>query len=290
MSNKVSSGLDERIQWNGEAQARMHKYRRLIGVSKRMSIFLGKRFPNAFPLLFVLGHPKSGTSWMCQLLSDYLRLPFPQHSIMPLGCAAVLHSFEAPSERYRTGVYMVRDGRDTAVSTYFHTRGQLAGGNASPYHQRLFDGLDIDADPRDNMETFLKRLEQYPTGGWSKLPGWGDHVKAFFNLQNNSLCLMRFEELLADGEASLGKVIQHITGSPADESRVRETIDRFSFERQTGRKKGEENRGSYLRSGKAGDWVNHFSPAAAKYFDEIYGETLVLAGYESSRDWVHTVQ
>jgi hypothetical protein len=165
----------------------------------------------------------------------------------------------------------------------------LVGGNASAYHKRLFDGLDVDADARDNMAVFLKRLIEYPTGGWTKLPSWGEHVKAYFQLDRSPLCLIRYEELLADGEASLARVIEHVTGNPADGRRISETVDRFSFERQSGRKKGQEDRSSYLRSGTSGDWVNHFSPEAAQYFDETFGDVLVMAGYESTRDWVQGV-
>jgi len=255
---RVDANLANRVNWDGHSQARVRKYRRLISLSKRCSIFFGKNFPNAFPLLFVLGHPKSGTTWMCQLLADYLRLPFPQHSIMPLGCAAVLHSFEAPSKKYRNGVYMVRDGRDSAVSTYFHTRGRLLAGGKEKYYRKLFDGLDIDAEPRENMATFLDRLFKYPTGGWMKLPSWGSHVKSYFDHASENLHLARYEDLLIDGKATLATIIERLTGDSADDDRIAETIQRYSFKNQSGRKPGQENRGSYLRKGQAGDWKNHF--------------------------------
>ena len=57
--------------------------------------------------------------------------------------------------------------------------------------------------------------------------------------------------------------------------------------RQTGgRKAGEEDRGSFIRKGVAGDWVNHFGPTAARRFDELAGDALVAVGYEEDRDWV----
>ena len=285
-STSANDDLKERASWGGTSQARAIKYRRLIGLSKRSSIFLGTRFPKTFPLLFVLGYPKSGTSWMCQLLADYLRLPFPQHSLFPLGCEAVLHSFEAPSKKYKRGVYMVRDGRDTVVSAYFHTRGKMLAGSSSTYFCRLFAGLDLDAEPRKNMAVFLERLILHPSGGWTKLPNWGDHVRACYRLPSQPLVLVRFEDLLSDGPRTLSRVIEQLTGCEPEPTRIEESIARFAFTAQSGRKQGDEDRNSYLRKGQAGDWVNHFSPEACQIFEEHFGEILALTGYEANSEWV----
>ena len=284
------SDLVDRVSWSGEAQTRVRKYHRLISLSKRCSIFFGKHFPNAFPLLFVLGHPKSGTTWMCQLLADYLRIPFPQHSILPLGCSAVLHSFQAPSKKYRHGVYMIRDGRDSAVSAYFHIRGRLLAGSKTRYNLKMFRGIDVDAEPRQNMVTFLDRLYRYPTGGLAKLPNWSAHVSAYFDHAGENLQLCRYEDLLADGEQAFTDVIQNLTGETADPHRIAATIEKYSFTAQTGRKSGEENRSSYLRKGQSGDWRNHFTRASAELFDRQCGDTLIRAGYATDRDWITEVE
>ncbi len=286
----VNSSLSDRVSWTGDAQVRVRKFQRVIAVAKRCSIFLGKNFPNAFPLVFVLGHPKSGTTWMCQLLADYFRLPFPQHSIMPLGCSAVLHSFEAPSKKYGKGVYMVRDGRDTVVSTYFHTRGRLLAGAKNRYYAKLFEGLDPNAEPSTNIATFLRHLHANPTGGFSKLPSWGQHVDAYFDKAHENLQIAKYEDLLEDGCGTLGNLVSKMSGCDADPDRVADTINRFSFKKQTGRKQGEENRGSYLRKGEAGDWKNHFSLEAAQLFHQYYGSALIRAGYAEDANWVKQVQ
>ena len=55
--------------------------------------------------------------------------------------------------------------------------------------------------------------------------------------------------------------------------------------RQTGRAPGAEDRGSFIRKGVAGDWVNHFTRETAELFDELAGDALVALGYESDRGW-----
>ena len=287
--NKISSNLADRVSWNSSSQERVRKYGKIISLAKRTSIFLGKRFPNAFPLLFVLGHYKSGTTWMCQILADYLRLPFPQYSILPLGCKAILHSYEVPSKKYHTGVYMVRDGRDSAVSAYFHVRGQILAGSSAAYNKKMFEGLDPNAEPSENMARFIQRLIDYPSGGWTRLPNWGDHVGSYFDLQDTNIKLAKYEDLLADGPGTLARVIEELTGEQADMERINDTIKRYSFKKQSGRAQGEENRGSYLRKGQAGDWKNHFSRESAELFRKNYGDVLIRAGYESNDNWVEEV-
>ena len=59
--------------------------------SHHVTWFLGTRFPKSIPLVFVLGYPKSGTTWACQLAADYLQLPFPRYSLLPVGVIGEEH-------------------------------------------------------------------------------------------------------------------------------------------------------------------------------------------------------
>lgn len=185
---------------------------------------------------------------------------------------------------------MVRDGRDTVVSTYFHVRGRLLAGGKERHNKKLFEDLDPNAEPSTNMATFFRRLHANPTGGLSKLPSWGQHVNAYFDKGHENLQIVKYEDLLEDGCRTFGEVVSKMAGCEADVERVADTIRRYSFKNQTGRKKGEENRGSYLRKGEAGDWKNHFSKEAAELFHEYYGTALIRAGYVADTDWIEQVQ
>ena len=82
--------------------------------------------------------------------------------------------------------------------------------------------------------------------------------------------------------------MSELTGEEADPDRVAESLNRFSFQRQAGRRPGDEQRSSFLRKGAVGDWANHFTGTAAEIFDRWCGEMLVRAGYETDRSWVRS--
>jgi hypothetical protein len=52
-----------------------------------------------------------------------------------------------------------------------------------------------------------------------------------------------------------------------------------------GRKKGQADEKSHYRSGKAGDWANHFTPDHVAHFKQLYGDLVVRLGYETAEDW-----
>jgi hypothetical protein len=67
---------------------------------------------------------------------------------------------------------------------------------------------------------------------------------------------------------------------------LKNIVEKYSFENQSKRKRGVENRKSFLRKGIAGDWKNYFNKEAREIFYHYGGNALILAGYEKDDSWV----
>ena len=253
--------------------------------SHHVTWILGTRFPKVVPLVFVVGYPKSGTSWATQLVADYLQLPFPRFSLLPVGFPAVVQGHQRVWKSYPSAVYVLRDGRDALVSAYFAEAAALPEGDhprMTARQRRIFPGLTNKVHVRDNIARFVQRQMIKPP---SSRVNWADHVRSYYEVKNPNVVLMRYEDLLRDGETTLAKVMAEITGQAADLDRVRSTLERFSFQEQAKRRPGREG-SAWLRKGQSGDWVNHFTREASHIFDRYCGDMLIETRYERDHSWV----
>ena len=250
----------------------------MIRASHYATWFLGTRFPKAIPLVFVVAYPRSGTTWVTQLVADYLQLPFPKLSLLPVGFPAVVHGHDRVWKSYPKGIYVLRDGRDALVSIYWRV---------SPRQRRAPSRFAKEANTGDSIAAFVE-WQLTARKPFSSPVNWDKHVRSFFEVKNPNVVLVRYEDLLRDGETTLAKAMAELTGEEADLGRVRDAIKKFSFERQTGRPAGVEDRSAWYRKGQAGDWVNLFTREAAEIFDRYCGDTLIAAGYEADHSWVES--
>ena len=250
----------------------------MIRASHYATWFLGSRFPKAIPLVFVVAYPRSGTTWVAHLVADYLQLPFPILSLLPVGFPAVVKGHDRVWKSYPRGIYVLRDGRDALVSIYWRV---------SPRQRRAPSRFAKEANTGDSIAAFVER-QLTARKPFSSPVNWDKHVRSYFEVKNPNVVLVRYEDLLRDGETTLAKAMAELTGEEADLGRVRDAINKFSFERQTGRPAGVEDRSAWFRKGQAGDWVNLFTREAAEIFDRYCGDTLIAAGYEADHSWVES--
>lgn len=262
---------------------------KLAAVSHIVTRQLGLWMPNKVPLIFVIGYPKSGTTWVAQLVADYLRLPYPQHALLPITFRAVVHGHEQASKRFPTSLYVMRDGRDALVSQYFQFVRNISTGDHPPMSRRqrtYLSGLVNKKDVRTNLPRFIEKQMIRPAAG---AVNWGRHVRSILEADFPGAALLRYEDLVQDGPTVLADAMAKLTGERLDMKRAGQTVDRFSFKRQANRPAGSEDRSSFLRKGQPGDWRNHFTLEAAKIFDRYCGQTLIKSGYEKDHTWVQQV-
>ena len=236
-----------------------------------------------------MGYPKSGNTWISQLLADYLQLSLPSHSVMPIGCPAVIQSHYAPSKKRCRDVYVVRDGRDVMVSYYYYLSWDIPEGpnpQLTRQQRQWFPGLTDKKDIIKNLPRFIESQMTNPVASMGK--NWATHVEQALEYQGPELTLVSYEEMLREPSETLTRLVEHIEQTPADPKRVEASIVKYDFRSQSGRGHGQSSSSSFLRSGTRGDWLNHFSSEACQMFDHYCGKTLIRAGYETDNSWVNS--
>jgi Sulfotransferase domain len=97
---------------------------------------------------------------------------------------------------------------------------------------------------------------------------------------------VRYEDLRRNTAVELQRIVLELTGRRLGLEEVVTIAEEFSFERQAGRRPGEEDKRSFLRKGIVGDWRKHFNQEAGEIFNRYAGSELILLGYERDRSWV----
>ena len=154
-------------------------------------------------------------------------------------------------------IFLVRDGRDCAVSGWFHNKRLAAEWLNKTYPT-------IDAYAAATAEGWAK--EQLAAVGFART--------------RKSRCLfVRYEDLLDDAPTILGRVFDFL-GVAADPATVAACRDRGAFAALTGgRAPGTEDTSSFFRKGVAEDWRTYLSPQASADFFRAAGTWLMYFGY-----------
>ncbi|HLY54914.1 MAG TPA: sulfotransferase [Stellaceae bacterium] len=166
---------------------------------------------------------------------------------------ALLHA-AFPEARF---IHIVRDGRDAAVSNWFH---------------------NMRVTPEWVTETYgtIDAFAEMFAGYWS-----GDLAAGTeFGLAHpDRYAVVRYEDLHADTRATLATLFEFLD-VPTTSRVLAKCAEEGSFQRLSGgRAQGEEDRGSFFRKGTPGDWRNHMTPEAEARFRAVAGTWLRRFGY-----------
>lgn len=236
--------------------------------------------------IYVLGYMKSGTTWLCHLLSGVLEIPVlqPWTLTAPFVGPAVYHMHRflpVKKVRHRTA-YIMRDGRDAMVSAYFHVVRENGGAKRILEHR--FGRPFTAQNAKSNLADFILAMREWNFSG----PAYRQHIEAW-KTHRSQFVTVRYEDLLTEPEHHLTRIVTELIGESPDSDKVRDVVKQNAFDRVTRRQPGSENPNEFLRKGIAGDWRNYFSPQAAIVFDDYAGDLLLELGYESDPHWVSTL-
>lgn len=241
-------------------------------------------FSNFLPLYIVNEHPKSGGTWVAQMLSSALDLPFFRNQI-PSFCTSIIHGHYLNPRGLHNVLVVWRDGRDVMVSWYHHSFFLRKDGRNKDQVKVWRNNLNFDnyKDVKNNLPEFIEYC--FTRKQHSLRFTWSDFVKTWLNQPN--VVYVKYEDLRGQPVAELLRVVYRLAGLSMDENTATRIVEEYSFERLTGRRPGQENSESFLRKGIVGDWKNYFSPEACKIFNYYAGRELVSLGYEEDHTWIY---
>lgn len=281
-------------------------------LAQRGTRWIARHFGDQIGFVYVVGYPKSGTTWISQMVASCLDLPFVKpFPCLPITFACVLHHHWMYDPAWGRSIYVVRDGRDVVVSMYMNvmknfvhrneafetadtpaivrTVGTRIGRFSGPTHRlhrlfgRNFDPWDVEGNLPKFIEAELTRPFMWAAGGT-----WQDHIRSW-TAAGGRTAVVKYEDMLAHPARELTRALETLAPGAVESRDVPHAAEKYSFRRQSGRERGDEDRTSFMRKGVAGDWRHLFSHAAAQAFDARAGDELISLGYETSHAWVDDV-
>ncbi|XP_040290501.1 sulfotransferase 2B1-like isoform X1 [Bufo bufo] len=240
--------------------------------------------------VFNLTYPKSGTTWMIEILSliqkngdptwnktvpNWDRVPWIEN----LGIAQRLklseghprlitshlpkHIFMKTFQDSKAKViYTIRNPKDTAVSLYYFSK--MSGFYKDP----------------ESMDHFLKSFffENIPFGSWF------NHVKGWMEmLGKENFMFQTYEDLHRDIRGSVINICKFL-GKELDDKAIDSVVENASFKSMKENKMTnftmlppgymDQEKSPFMRKGIVGDWKNNFTVAQNEYFDKIYNEEM----------------
>jgi len=97
---------------------------------------------------------------------------------------------------------------------------------------------------------------------------------------------IKYRDLLTNDMALLTDLFTQQIPLGIPKERIEQVVLENRFEKLSGgRSRGEEDILAHERKGIAGDWRNHFTPRVTREFHRMYGDLLIMTGFEVNDDW-----
>lgn len=233
--------------------------------------------------VFLVSYPKSGNTWLRFMIGNYLSdssLDFSSiHKVVPdiyfkpeqasgskTHSPRFIKSHEHFNKKYSNVIYLMRDGRDVAVSYYFQY-------------------LKFGSTQGVTFEEFLDKFNRGQVGGKS----WSEHIESWLDNRVHRFHFTRYEDLKVN---PIGELIKILTFAkiPIDYKRVERAVELSTFNKMAKLEEVSEKEAPFLKSsnlevkfvreGKMKSYVNYFTDDLLNAFYEHHGKLLKRVGYE----------
>lgn len=184
-------------------------------------------------------------------------------------------------------IWIVRDGRDVAVSWTYHQL-RIGGPPDEPLRSNLARHRELF---NQNPAYFIEHPDQLLTDErWVRhvARSWGDRARHDLAMLDRigrgevdaRVHTVRYEQLLEEPTAQRDAVLRFLGLDPA-------LAEPVSAQTQTAAGFDRERPDRFNRKGSAGDWKRYASDDFARWFNDEAGDMLVELGYETGRAWSH---
>ncbi|MCJ7432053.1 MAG: sulfotransferase domain-containing protein, partial [Anaerolineales bacterium] len=164
--------------------------------------------------------------------------------------------------------FIFRDPRDVVVSHVFYVTEMEARHVHHEYYQSL---PDFNARLKTSILGLPDSKVEFPdiTGRFAPYLNWLDQPEVM---------TIHFEDLIEDRAATLNRIIDHFLRRVPLHAPRQLILE--SLESSINPKKSPT-----FRSGKTGEWKQHFTDKHKRIFKDVAGDLLVKLGYEQDNDW-----
>lgn len=261
-----------------------NRHKIIIKLEALQRLIMLNTLSGVLPLYIVTEYPKSGGSWLCSMLSEYMEIPFPRNR-RPNMTSSIMHGHISYSPLMKNVTCLYRDGRDVMTSLYYHMLFENDKNSAAwVLHNRSELNFSDFDDIKSNLPDFIQYVHNKESKSLSPFKfTWGEFVRGWINKNAN---MVKYEELIGDCFGTMKTLLENITNKPIDEDRLKSIIYKYSFENQTKRKPGQEDVKSFIRKGQPGDWKEKFNKKSAIIFNDLYRNEMIDLGYVQDDNWI----
>jgi hypothetical protein len=267
--------------------------------------------------IFLVSYPKSGNTWTRFLIGNLLHPDEPLNFVnvsrlvpdlygtsrkefKKIPRPRIIKSHECFDPRYQRVIYIVRDPRDVAVSSYHFARKGRFIDDTLPIERYVSDCFLSTGQPYGTWGEHagswlvngqnLSMLSRIKDNSLGTVGNWGENVMSWVGARGNgrALLLLRYEDLLEDTPRELAKVVQFL-GIEASHQAIARAVELSSVENmrkleekqmhlwsttQEGRKDIK-----FVREAKSEQWKKSLPPVSVNEIEAQWGPIMQLLGY-----------